>query len=89
MACLIPLLQQREERKLLIVISDGAPNGQHGADGVAELNRRCEVSGVEVVGIGINVDLSHLFHHWISIQEVGELRDRLFDLAQRSLVPAA
>lgn len=89
MASLIPLLEQPEERKLLIVVTDGAPNGRHGPSGVAELNRRCELSGVEVVGIGIGVDLSHLFHHWISIQEVGQLRDRLFDLAQRSLVTAA
>lgn len=89
MACLIPLLQQREARKLLIVVTDGQPNGAFGADGVADLNRRCHVSGVEVIGIGIGVDLSHLFPHWISITEVGELRDRLFDLAQRSLVSAA
>lgn len=89
LSCLFPLLQQREERKLLVVITDGKPNGSGGPGGVAEINRRCQSGGVEVYGIGIGVNLAHLFPVWTSINDVGELRQKLFDLAQQSLISAA
>jgi nitric oxide reductase activation protein len=80
------LSKTREARKMLIVITDGAPDDLSSCRSVISL---CERSGIGVCGIGIEMDLSHLFRQHISIDEVGSLQSALFGLMQQSLTTTA
>lgn len=76
------LIKQREPRKLLVVVTDGAPNSQAAAAHVITL---CQMSSIEVIGIGIRTAVSHLFNDSIVINHVDELRNALFDLMRHKL----
>lgn len=73
----------REERKVVMVITDGDPDD---ATKVLDAIRLCERFGIEVYGIGIGVDVKHLFGQATSIQSVEELAVRIFDLSRDFLL---
>lgn len=77
------LLGCREPRKLLWVVTDGLPN-----DPVSTLDilARCRASGIETVGIGLGVEVGHLFPAALVINDLGELRTRLFELSKALLI---
>jgi len=79
------LLRCREPRKVLMVMTDGQPN-----DTLSTLDilQRCRDSGIETVGIGLGLDVSHLFPIAITINELQELRAQLFDLSKAVLLAA-
>ena len=76
------LLRCREPRKVLIVMTDGQPNDTLST---LELLQRCRDSGIETVGVGLSLDVSHLFPMAISINELSELRAQLFELSKSLL----
>ena len=82
------LSKVREERKMIIVITDGAPNNEKSCKNVIDL---CESSGVEMIGIGINVPfINRFFSNNILINDVNDLKKTLFKLMEKSLIsPAA
>ncbi len=79
------LLHCREPRKVLMVMTDGQPD-----DKVSTLDilQRCRDSGIETVGIGLGVDVSHLFPVALAINDLQELRTQLFELSKSLLLVA-
>jgi cobalamin biosynthesis protein CobT len=79
------LLQCREPRKVLMVMTDGQPNDTLST---LELLQRCQDSGIETVGVGLGLDVSHLFPVAITINDLSELRAQLFELSKSILLAA-
>ena len=79
------LLRCREPRKVLMVMTDGQPNDTLST---LELLQRCRDSGIETVGIGLGLDVSHLFPIAITINDLSELRAQLFELSKAVLLAA-
>ena len=79
------LLRCLEPRKVLIVITDGQPNDSLST---LELLQRCRDSGIEMVGVGLGLDVSHLFPMAITINDLSELRAQLFELSKAVLLAA-
>jgi hypothetical protein len=79
------LLRCREPRKVLMVMTDGQPNDTLST---LELLQRCRDSGIETVGVGLGLDVSHLFPIAITINDLSELRAQLFDLSKAVLLAA-
>lgn len=83
------LVQRKEERKVLIVITDGTP------DGFDECKRAISdlvKGGIEVYGLGIDVNLklmTALFNGEMTvIENVGELAQATFSLLESKLIAA-
>ncbi|OAI17857.1 nitric oxide reductase activation protein [Methylomonas koyamae] len=79
------LLRCREPRKVLMVMTDGQPNDTLST---LELLQRCRDSGIETVGVGLGLDVSHLFPVAITINDLSELRAQLFKLSRSVLLAA-
>ena len=79
------LLRCREPRKVLMVMTDGQPND---TVSTLELLQRCRDSGIETVGVGLGLDVSHLFPIAITINDLSELRAQLFELSKAVLLAA-
>ena len=79
------LLRCREPRKVLLVMTDGQPNDTLST---LELLQRCRDSGIETVGVGLGLDVSHLFPIAITINDLSELRAQLFELSKAVLLAA-
>ena len=77
------LLACREERKILIVLTDGQPDNLTTA---LEALARCRASGIEDIGIGIYHDVKHLFKVPITINKIGDLRGKIFQISREILV---
>ena len=79
------LLRCREPRKVLMVMTDGQPD-----DMVSTLDilQRCRDSGIETIGIGLSIDVSHLFPVALAINDLQELRIQLFELSKALLLVA-
>jgi len=77
------LLAQPEPRKVLLVLTDGAPDDP-GA--VADLMPRLERGGIECYGIGIGtMAVENLFRKHHVINKTSELREALFTIARAAL----
>ena len=79
------LLRCRETRKVMMVMTDGQPNDQLST---LEILQRCRDSGIETVGVGLGIDVSHLFPVAIAINDFRELRSQLFELSKTLLMAA-
>jgi nitric oxide reductase activation protein len=79
------LLRCREPRKVLMVMTDGQPNDRIST---LEILQRCRDSGIETVGIGLGIDVSHLFPMAVTIDDFRELRSCLFELSKALLIAA-
>ncbi|QXP89644.1 VWA domain-containing protein [Methylococcus capsulatus] len=80
------LLRCRQPRKLLVAITDGEPDDEQSA---LDILARCRSSGIEAAGIGIQIDIGHLFPAQVRVDEIGGLRKAAFDLTRKLLAPAA
>lgn len=78
----IDLLQQPQARKILLVITDGEPNYNDQSNVVI---KAAENAGIEIMGVGIGVDLDHLFNTWCSINSVDDLPKAMFGMLQTKL----
>ncbi|OAI13191.1 nitric oxide reductase activation protein [Methylomonas koyamae] len=79
------LLQCREPRKLLLTVTDGVPND---LPGTLSILKRCRDSGIETIGIGLGVEVGHLFPVAVTINDLAELRPQLFELSKAMLLAA-
>lgn len=77
------LLRCQEPRKVLMVMTDGQPNDTLSTLAILQ---SCRDSGIETVGIGLGIEVSHLFPVAIVINDLQELRTRLFELSKSLLV---
>lgn len=82
----IDLLMQDKQKHLMFVVTDGAPSN---VEATRQAVMMAEGAGIEVYGVGINVNLSHLFRNWISISSMDELPTKLFGLVQGALLQNA
>jgi hypothetical protein len=80
------LLARREARRMLIVLTDGEPDDRSEALRLLGLARQ---AGIEAVGVGIGVDVRHLFLSAIKVTEAKDLKGALFGVAERLLLGAA
>ena len=71
----------REKRRIVIVITDGAPDDEGVAKAYLE---KMKLSGIDIYGIGIGYDVSHLFENCVTIKSVHELTKVLFALAKHT-----
>ena len=79
------VMATREDRKVIMVLTDGEPDDYDAAKSVI---RRCEATGIELVGVGICIDTSHLFDNSICINNVSDLRSELFRISKDLLLAA-
>ncbi len=83
------LLLRPETRRLLVVITDGEPNHPQATAGVIQ---RCRRSGIEVFGLGIELDepVKALFGvpSAVFIEDIQDLPKALFRLLERGLLVA-
>lgn len=86
MAVAYDLVKQKEPRKILFVMTDGDPNDLKAA---ANSIRMIEQSGIEVCGLGIAHDVSHLFARNAKIDDINELSQAMFTMMQNVLLKAA
>lgn len=81
----LSVLSTREERKVIMVLTDGQPDD---VDAAKAIIKRIEATGIELFGIGICFDTSHLFSRSILINDVSELRSELFRISHDLLLAA-
>ncbi|MBS3955801.1 MAG: VWA domain-containing protein [Methylomicrobium sp.] len=79
------VMATREDRKVIMILTDGEPDDYDAAKSVI---RRCEATGIELVGVGICIDTSHLFDNSICINNVSDLRSELFRISKDLLLAA-
>lgn len=79
------VLATREERKVIMILTDGQPDDQ---DLTRAIIKRCEATGIELVGVGVCFDTSHLFDRSICINDVSELRSEMFRISRDLLLAA-
>ena len=76
------ICQSNAERRLILMITDGAPDIDH-HDAVVDLVKRCGCSGIDVVGLGINIQLpQELFPKSLMVEQLGQLKNGLFSLTR-------
>jgi len=80
------LLACREERRMLVVLTDGEPDD---AAEVLRLLGLCRQAGIETVGVGIGISVQHLFPTAIEVTEAKDLKREPFGVAERLLLGAA
>ena len=76
------LLSRREERKVVLALTDGDPDDWESAE---EIITKASRDGIEMIGIGIQKDVSRLFPVAIRIASVADLQGELFRIAERLL----
>jgi len=79
------LIGCREPRKIILALTDGEPDDETAA---REILSRCSASGIEAVGIGLGIEVGHLFERSITILQMAEPRSRLFELSRDLLIAA-
>ncbi|MEE9255621.1 MAG: VWA domain-containing protein [bacterium] len=79
------LIQQPEEKKVIIITSDGQPNGD--ASHLIETVHRLEKLGVRVVGVGV-VDpfVEQIYPNYIVVQHLDQLAEELVAILRRELL---
>jgi cobalamin biosynthesis protein CobT len=77
------LLARREARKVILTLTDGAPDDFASA---VRLVRQATTAGIQMIGVGIGVDVSRLFLVAIRIDDIAELKGELFRKAEQLLL---
>jgi Mg-chelatase subunit ChlD len=77
------LLSTKATRRILLPITDGMPDS---IEGVGAVVRSCQRWGVEVMGIGIGLDISKAIPDSITIDKVADLPTRMFEMLRKQLV---
>lgn len=81
------IMQQREPRRIIFVLTDGWPDDFEQAEYMLNLCRR---SGIEVLGLGINIDVSRLFGgESREIRNLGDLPSAMIGMLQNALLKKA
>ena len=80
------VLQARTERRLILMVTDGEPDIDH-RKSVIDLVNRCGQSGIEVVGLGIQVHtVEQLFPKSLVIDRLAQLKASIFELTRAWLI---
>ena len=77
-----PLLTQKANRRMLIVLTDGAISDPRCIETIDALDR----TGIESIGVGIGVDISRVFgQRSIAVHQTEELANKLFAITRQHL----
>tara|TARA_R110001583_G_scaffold32_1_gene251 strand:+ start:19409 stop:21025 length:1617 start_codon:yes stop_codon:yes gene_type:complete len=77
------LIYRQEERKIIMVITDGEPDHQADTQDIISL---CERSGIELVGVGIQTDsVERLFKSSVTVLDLASLRSSLFEVGKAAI----
>jgi len=84
------LTQRKEKRKVLLVLSDGAPHGRVRAGNIAAYTKQAiasaEASGVDVYGIGImDRSVQQFYKKHVVVSSLGELAPTILNVVDRSI----
>ena len=79
------LVQQREERKLLLVLTDGIPDDLVAASNILS---HCRSSKIEVTGIGLGIEVERVFESSVSVQRISDLPAQLNEVCKKFLLVA-
>lgn len=77
------LLARREERRVIMTLTDGAPNDVASARTMVD---KASAAGIEMIGVGIATHIDRLFPVAITIGSVADLKKELFGIAERLLL---
>jgi cobalamin biosynthesis protein CobT len=77
------LALRQEERKVMIVVTDGNPDCETSSERAYELAKKM---GVDLIGIGINLDVDWLFKNSRKISSVDELPKCMFEVMKASML---
>lgn len=77
------LLARPEPRKVLLTLTDGAPDDRPSA---ARLIAQVQAAGITLIGLGIARDVNGLFPTAVRIDDISELKVALFRLAEQLLL---
>ena len=77
------LLGRPEARKVLLTLTDGAPDD---IDSTRDLIRQATAAGLQMLGVGIEVDVSRVFPIAIRINAITDLKSELFHLTEHLLL---
>jgi cobalamin biosynthesis protein CobT len=82
------LSKTREQRKMVLVVTDGQPDNLGSCQQVVQL---CQRSGIEMIGIGVGTGakVGGLFASSIQIESVNDLKHTLFQLMSDALTGIA
>ncbi|MCG5531727.1 VWA domain-containing protein, partial [Halorhodospira halochloris] len=76
------LLARSEPRKVVLVLTDGEPND---TDSTLSMISRAQSAQLEMIGIGIQHRVDHLFPQAVRIDQLSELKHSLFDVTGQLL----
>ena len=76
------LVLTHEPRKIMLVITDGIPNDIQATRDILE---RCRQNGIDVYGIGLELEIGHIFNPAITIRGLQYLQLKLFELTEAFL----
>lgn len=77
------LLSRQEERKVMLVLTDGSPDHFYSAKAMV---KQATQGGIEVLGVGIECEVGNLFPLAIRIDNIGDLKRELFRIAEQLLL---
>ncbi|ADC64171.1 VWA domain-containing protein [Allochromatium vinosum] len=77
------LLGRPEARKVILTLTDGVPND---IDSTRDLIRQATAAGLQMLGVGIEVDVSRVFPHAIRINDIADLKRELFHITEHLLL---
>lgn len=77
------LLAARTQKKMLLVVTDGRPNSQDTTQRAISL---AIASGIDVIGIGIGIDVSRMFVNNIMVDSINDLAGALEALFKSDMV---
>jgi cobalamin biosynthesis protein CobT len=85
------LAKRREDRKILLVITDGQPEVGGELSSVSRAKARAmltelESANIEVMAIGIKIDVSMLFGNCKKVDDLAELPNAVFEMIQTKLL---
>lgn len=85
------LASRREDRKILLVVTDGQPEAIGELSAVSRAKARAmltemEAANIEVMAIGIKIDVSMLFSNCRKVDELTELPNAVFEMIQTKLL---
>lgn len=82
----VELSKRAETRKILFVCTDGDPNNP---DACRKLLGMLAEEGIETMGLGIGIDIAHLYPTSARIDSIDDMSAAVFGLMQRQLLKAA
>ena len=77
------LLARPERRKVILTLTDGLPDD---STSTAKLIKQATAAGLQMIGVGIELDVSRLFPIAIRINDIADLKTELFHITEQLLL---